>query len=122
MGYIIHVDNSDFFRKVTNVLLAKLGYESLGYARAEDALDMALTGKADCVITGLELADMTGEDFIKQLTISAEMIPVIVITSRDDEEEFDRLKTLGVKAIIQKADNWEEELRMQLASLTEEAS
>ena len=120
MSYVIHVDNSDFFRKVAKVFLTKLGYESDGFSRGEDALDVAMTGRAECVITGLELADMSGEDFIKQLAVSAELIPVIVITSRDDEEECSRLGNLGVKAIIQKAGNWEEELRVQLVSLKEE--
>ena len=120
MGSIIHVDNSEFFRKVTKAFLTKLGYESDGFARGEDALDVVTAGMANCVITGLELADMNGEDFIKQLAVSAHLVPIIVITSRDDGEANLRLENMGVKAIIQKSGNWEKELHELLEHLKEE--
>ena len=67
-------------------------------------------GKANCVITGLSLADMSGEEFIKRLTVSNQALSVIVVSSSADENHIARLKALKVKAVIQKSGDWKEEL------------
>ena len=120
MGYVIHVDNSGFFRKLMHAFRAGLEYECDGYSRGEDALDKAMARHVDCVITGLELSDMPGIDFIKQLAVSVPLVPIIVITSRNDEGEFRHLETLGVKSVIQKTANWKTELHEQLTLIRED--
>ena len=114
MGYIVHVDNSKFFRKVMKTFLSELGLESVGYDRGEDALDEIIAGRASCVITGLELADMSGEDFVKQLFIYGHPMTIIAVTASGDEERIRYLESLGVKATIQKAGDWKEKLREYL--------
>ena len=70
MGRIIHVDNSEFFRKGMKALLSELALESEGFDRGEDALNAIKAGGVSGVIMGLELSDMSGEEFIKRLTVS----------------------------------------------------
>ena len=120
MSYIVHVDNSDFFRKVMQAFLSSQGHEYRGFSRGEDALDIILAGNVDCVITGLELIDMSGEDFIKQLAVSCVMVPIIVVTARDNEAQSRHLRDLGVKGIVQKTGSWKNELIVHLASINEE--
>jgi len=108
---VIHVDNSKFFQKVMKVFLAELGIETLSYERGEDVLDAVESHRVSCVITGLELADMTGEDLIKKLLFSAHTMTLVAVTSSDDEERAQRLSEFGVKATIQKGGNWKEKLR-----------
>ena len=120
MSRIIHVDNSTFFRKVTQAFLESQGYAYIGYARGEDAIDAAISGSGDCVICGLELADMNGEDFIRQLAVSASLLPVIVVSGYDDEQKSKRLQDLGVRAIIQKSGDWKTALKEHLAQINEE--
>jgi DNA-binding response OmpR family regulator len=117
MSFIVHTDNSDFFRKLMKIFLNELGHITEGYARGEDALDLLETGKADCVITGLELADMTGEEFIRRLMVSAHTAPVIVVTARDNDIQNARLNALGVRAIILKTGDWKNSLKEQLGNI-----
>ena len=108
---VVHVDNSGFFRKVMKAFLTELGIDSVAYKRGEDALDAVQTDKISCVITGLELPDMSGEDFIRQLLFSGHPMTIIAVTASGDEERVLRLEDLGVKATIQKGGGWKEKLR-----------
>ena len=115
MSRIVHVDNSEFFRKLMKTFLSELGHESENCSRGEDAVNKAKAGRADWVITGMSLADMGGEEFVKRLAVSAQSVPVIVVTSSDDEAQHRRLEALGVKSVIQKSDDWKEQLADKLA-------
>jgi FixJ family two-component response regulator len=114
MVSVIHVDNSGFFRKVMKAFLAGLGMSCESYELGEDVLDAVSTHKVSCVITGLELQDMSGEELIKQLLFSAHPMTIIAVTAIGDEERIERLASLGVKATIQKGSNWKEKLREYL--------
>ena len=109
--YVLHADNSGFFRKVVKLFLAGLGVDSEHFERGEDILDKVGTQDVSCVITGLELPDMNGEELIKQLLFSGHSMTIIAVTSSDDEERIRRLADMGVKAIIHKGGNWKEKLR-----------
>jgi FixJ family two-component response regulator len=111
---VVHVDNSKFFRKVMTAFLAGLGMSCESYELGEDVLDAVHTRKVSCVITGLELADMSGEDLIRQLLFSAHPMTIIAVTAIGDDERIERLANLGVKATIQKGGNWKEKLREYL--------
>ena len=111
MGQVIHVDNSGFFRKMMKIFLTELGIESESFAKGEDALDLVETGRVSCVITGLELADMSGEDFVRRLFFAPEPVSIIAVTSSSNEARNSRLEALGVMAIVQKTGRWKEELR-----------
>ena len=108
---VIHVDNSRFFRKVMHSFLSELGVQSENFDRGEDVLDVIGTRKVSCVITGLELSDMSGEELIKQLLFSGHSMTIIAVTGSDDDERIKRLENLGVKATIQKGHDWKEKLR-----------
>ena len=109
--HVIHADNSKFFRKVIKVFLSELGVDSESFDRGEDVLDVVGNRKVACVITGLELADMTGEELIRQLIFSGHSMTIIAVTSTEDEIRLKYLEDLGVKATIQKGGNWKEKLR-----------
>jgi CheY-like chemotaxis protein len=111
MKHIIHTDNSEFFRKQMKTFLSELGRESESFNRGEDAIEAVKEGRANVIITGLQLADMSGEEFIKRLTVSSQAIPVIVVTSSDDEMQVQRLKALKVKTVIRKSGDWRDELK-----------
>ena len=112
MRYIIHVDNSRFFRKMMRIFLAELGLESEGFSHGRDALNALKTGNVSCVITGLELPDMRGEQLIQQVKAFGRSMTIIAVTASGDEERVKDLEALGVKATIQKAGDWKEKLRV----------
>jgi DNA-binding NarL/FixJ family response regulator len=93
------------------VFLTELGLESSDFENGEDALDAVLGGRTSCIITGLELPDMTGEDLIRRVTISAPPMTIIAVTGSSNEERIYRLYGMGVKGIIQKGGDWKEKLR-----------
>jgi len=108
---VIHVDNSGFFRKVMKIFLSELGISAESYDRGEDVLDAVESHRVSCVITGLELLDMSGEDLIKKLLFATHAMTIIAVTSSEDEVRIQRLAELGVKATIQKGGDWKEKLR-----------
>jgi len=108
---VIHVDNSAFFRKVMKSFLSELGVNSEDFNRGEEVLDAVGTHKVSCVITGLELPDMRGEELIRQLLFSGHSMTIIAVTASDNDERVRGLAELGVKATIQKGGNWKEKLR-----------
>jgi len=108
---VIHVDNSGFFRKVMKAFLKELGVDSEDFSCGEDVLDAVGNHKVSCVITGLELPDMRGEELIRQLLFSGHSMTIIAVTSSTNDERAQTLADLGVKATIQKGGDWKEKLR-----------
>jgi len=108
---VVHVDNSAFFRKVMKVFLSGLGFECESYEKGEDVLDAVVAHKVTCVITGLELPDMKGEELIRQLLFSDHPMTIVAVTSSRDDERIKRLADMGVRATIQKGGDWKEKLR-----------
>jgi len=111
MGSIIHVDNSEFYRKLMKSYLSELNMETISFESGKEALEEIKNGTSSCVITGLELTDMKGEDFIRQISALNKNIPIIIYSSNADEEQTKELKTYGVIGMVQKTSNWKEELR-----------
>ncbi|MCL2214766.1 MAG: response regulator [Treponema sp.] len=110
MKHVIHVDNSEFFRKLMKTFLSEKGFESESLEKGEDAVKAVADDKAMFVITGLSLADMSGEEFLKRLMTLPQKVPIIVVTSSDEDVKHKRLEALGVKKIIMKSDDWKKEL------------
>ncbi|MDR0290579.1 MAG: response regulator [Treponema sp.] len=108
---VIHVDNSKFFRKVMKIFLSELGVHSESFDKGEEVLDVIGSRKVSCLITGLELVDMSGEELIRQLLFAAHQMTIIAVTGSEDDERALRLADLGVKATIQKGSDWKEKLR-----------
>ena len=110
MSQIIHVDNSGFFRKIMRAFLSELGFQSESYESGLEALTAVKFGDTSCVITGLELPDIKGEDFISELAALQKPVSIIVFSSNTDENRNKFLESQGVVGIVQKTSNWKEEL------------
>lgn len=110
MKHVIHVDNSEFFRKMMKSFLSEKGLECESFEKGEDAVKAVAEGKATFIITGLELPDMSGEEILKRLMTLPRKTPIIVVTSSAEAAKHKRLEALGVKAIILKTDDWKTKL------------
>ncbi|MDR2397185.1 MAG: response regulator [Spirochaetaceae bacterium] len=110
MQKIIHVDNSDFFRKLMKVFLMEQGFEGTYFSHGLDALEALEKEDVSMLITGMALSDMDGKEFIKRVYASSYTGPIIVLTSNDSEEEQQALEHEGVKACIAKTGAWQEKL------------
>jgi len=117
MRKIIHVDNSQFFRKLMRIFLEAEGFEVESFDSAQEA-NMAIGGGlADMVIMGLAFHDTEGEDFLVR-TVESFSGPVIVVSSSMDEERTEKLINMGARAALNKTgSSWKEGLKPHLAAL-----
>ena len=116
MKKIIHLDNSEFFRKLVKTFLEGEGFEVEGFKDTQDASLSIASGTADMVIMGLTFVDVKGEDFLARIKESYEG-PVIVISSSVDKDKEAALVTKGAKAAINKSGPWKEDLKPYLSAL-----
>ena len=116
MKSIIHIDNSEFFRKIMRRFLAAEGFEVESFSNAEDANIAISGGSASMVIAGLAIAGAEGEDFIRKVKESYSG-PFVILSSSIDPEREEALLALGVKAAISKSGTWQKNLRPLLSAL-----
>ena len=116
MKKIIHIDNSDFFRKQMAAFLEKEGFEAECFNSAQEANLTIGSGLCDMVIMGLTFADMEAEEFLSKAAESSG-VPIIVVSSSLDNEKEKQLKKMGVKAAISKDGSWQDTLRPFLSGL-----
>ena len=116
MKKIIHVDNSEFFRKQMKLFLEKEGFEVEGFDNTQEA-DMAIGGGAmDMVIMGLTFTDSEGDDFLNR-TMESYAGPVVIVSSSIDGKKEEKLVDLGVKAAINKSGPWQQALKPHLEKI-----
>lgn len=102
---VLHLDYSNFFRNVIKDIITKKGLSYYGVATVEEALSVLEKHDISLIITGLELKEMLGTDFIKKLNASKfKDVPLIVVTSRDSIKIREELFSLGVVDYILKND------------------
>lgn len=102
---ILHVERGSFFRKVIKDIAAQSGLIHFEAESAEEALEVLKDEVIDLIITGMELADISGEEFIEKLRRTRyNGIPVMVISSSDSMEDYEKMFSLGVVDFIHKKD------------------
>ncbi len=108
---ILHSEYSAFFRKIIHDMLVEAGYNPISMNNGKDVYKILATEDIDVVITGLELADMTGEELIEDLRNSKfGDLPIVVISGSDISEIRQRLKGLFIDDFILKTQLTEERL------------
>lgn len=85
---ILFIEDNPFDFKLTSKLLMKnTGYYAIEWASTlNDGAEMLNHSDFDCLILDLNLPDSKGIDTLLKIRSIAPRIPVIVLTSRDDEE------------------------------------
>ena len=111
MKHIIHVDNSEFFRKLVKSFMSEIGLECESFEKGEDAVKAVADNRATFIITGLELPDMSGREILKRFMTLPNKTPIIVLTSSDEVAKHKYIEALGVEAIVLKSDDWKSELK-----------
>ena len=114
---VIHVDNSDFFKKLVKTQLTELGYISENTDSGQETIDYIKNGTAEVVIMGMSLKDMEGEALLKEILLLPNKLPVIILTSNNDPAEKEKFLKMGFSAYISKSENWQEQLEKTLKIL-----
>ena len=66
-------------------LLASCGYRAEGYCSAEEFLDAGGLQKSSCVITDVEMRQMSGLSLLHHINSNASSLPVVIITGKPSE-------------------------------------
>ena len=118
---ILHVERGSFFRKVIKDIAAQSGLIHFEAESADEALEVLKTEEVELIITGMELADVSGEQFIEKLRRTQyNGIPVMVISSSDSIEDYEKMFNLGVVDFIHKKDISFERFNSYIQSILKE--
>ncbi len=102
---ILHIDRSKFFQKIVRDIISANGLSYSSCTTKSEALNILESMNVDLIITGLELDDGSGEDFVEEVNRSRfRTIPVIVVTATESLKLRQRLFTLGVVDYMLKKD------------------
>ena len=67
-------------------LLASCGYQAEGYGSAEEFLESGGLQRSSCVITDVEMRQMSGLSLLRHINSTASSLPVIIITGKPSEK------------------------------------
>jgi FixJ family two-component response regulator len=66
-------------------LLASCGYQAEGYCSAEEFLEAGGLQKSSCVITDVEMRQMSGLGLLHHINSTKTLLPVVIITGKPSE-------------------------------------
>ena len=96
------IDDDESFRAALVESLSSLGYETGGYASAEDYLRGTADGSFDCVITDIHMPGMSGLDLTKRLAAQGSTTPIVTITARSDSSLEAKVAAAGAVCLLRK--------------------
>jgi FixJ family two-component response regulator len=67
-------------------LLASCGYRAQGYSSAEEFLESGGLQKSSCIITDVEMRQMSGLGLLQHIKKTASSLPVVIITGKPSEK------------------------------------
>ncbi len=104
---ILVVDDSYFFREQMNLILKKAGYEVITATTGEEVFGLVRMHKPDLVVLDVILPDMDGFAVCKLLrdSESNNLMPIILLTSKDDQDDKLHGLELGADDYITKPFN-----------------
>lgn len=104
---ILVVDDSISVRRNIIRKLEVHGFEIVEAADGVQALEKLRNGQYTAVVTDIDMPRMNGLDFVAELrrVEKGESIPVVVLTSRTDEESIQTMNDLGVRRVFTKPIN-----------------
>jgi two-component system, OmpR family, KDP operon response regulator KdpE len=82
---VLVVDDEPPIRKLLRMGLGTQGYQTLDAPNAKAALEL-LASMPDLVILDLGLPDMQGLELLRQIRARKETVPIVVLSSRGDED------------------------------------
>jgi CheY-like chemotaxis protein len=96
-------DTPDLQRSIIQFLNME-GYETVGAANGQEALDTLAHTIPDLVITDLLMPVMDGYSFIERIKADAQLrdIPVVVFSAKPDDDSQDKALGLGAVRFIRK--------------------
>lgn len=96
------VDDNDSVRQSMELLVEASGFKAEAYNCAEDFIDSGNLDRFDCLIFDFSLPGLNGLQLINHLDQECNRPPTIVVSGTIDGEKLDKLKAIGVVAVLSK--------------------
>lgn len=107
-GAILVVDDDQFVREMLVRGLASQGYETTGFASAEEALKHLSANDADILLTDIRMPGMDGIELLRRAKAIDPGLDVIMMTGYASPESAVEAMKAGASDYISKPDNLEE--------------
>ena len=102
MTKVLVVDDERKMRRLLQILLERMGIDSLAAESGEEALDRFQAEKLDLVLTDLKMPGMTGLELLARLRELDAGVPVIVLTASGTLQTAVEVMKLGAVDYIRK--------------------
>ncbi len=101
---ILIVDDSSALRQVVNIALTRAGYSVVEACDGRDALSKLDGNKFHLIVSDVNMPNMNGIEFLKELKKNAQykFTPVIMLTTENQQEMMQKGKEAGAKAWVVK--------------------
>jgi two-component system response regulator FixJ len=96
------VDDDDGMRRALETLLGTVGYETAGFSRAKDFLEVFEPGAHGCLLLDIRMPDMSGLELQAKLNGLGCTIPIVFITGHGDVPMAVQAMKEGAFEFIQK--------------------
>ena len=107
---VMCVDDSATLRKIVSMSLKGFGHAVLEAENGKQALEMLATNKPDCIVLDINMPEMNGIEFLKATSETPALagIPVIVLTTQDEDPIRQQAMSLGANGFLAKPFNKEQ--------------
>lgn len=104
---ILIVDDSSVVRQLVNITLKKEGYTVVQAVDGKDALSKAESAPIDLIISDLNMPEMNGIEFIRELRTREpfKFTPIIMLTTVSEEQKKQEGKDAGANGWLFKPFN-----------------
>lgn len=101
---IVVADDSATMRMIVTTTLKGQGWEVYAANNGQEALALARQHRPDLIVTDWNMPVMGGLGFVQGVRADASMngVPILVLTTEDDQESKDAARSLGVNGWIYK--------------------
>jgi FixJ family two-component response regulator len=96
------IDDDASVRIATNTLVRSLGYIAHTFASAEEFLQSSDVAKTSCIVTDVQMPDMSGIDLQKYLISQKLNLPIIFITAFPEEKIRTEVMNAGAIGFLSK--------------------
>ncbi len=101
---ILIVDDSASVRMVARIALREKGYEVIEASNGREGLEKLAADRVNLVISDVNMPQMDGISFLKELKShpSSKFVPVIMLTTEAGQDKMQEGRAAGAKAWITK--------------------
>ncbi|NBW40786.1 response regulator [bacterium] len=99
---LLLIDDEEGVLQALSLLLGALGHQVFPFSDPVKALQEVTAISPDWIITDLRMPEIDGFGVIEKRNTEYPHIPVILISGHAQEDEIEKAKSLGVKAVLQK--------------------